>query len=128
MEIEQQITALSDDMKLDDLKDIISKYKDSDINDDKIAVLTIKKTSELLNLRKKLHKILCTAFSSRFADLTTLLPDYSRTAKYLATHNKIDDQNLLDLYTKQQSAPNNLYSYIMFVSILSFINSNLTIS
>lgn len=106
MEIEQQVTALSNDMKLDTLREIISKFKDSDVNDDQIAVLAIQKTSELLKLRKKLHKILCTAFSSRFADLSTLLPDYeiyARTAKYLATHSKIDDQNLLDLYTKQQN-------------------------
>ena len=106
MEIEQQVAAISEDMKLDTLRETISKFKDSDANDDQIAVLTIQETSELLNLRKKLHKILCTAFSSRFADLSTLLPDYeiyARTAKYLATHNKIDDQDLLDLYTKQQN-------------------------
>lgn len=106
MEIEEQVQALLQEMKLDELREIIAKFKESEKQDDQIAVYTIQKTSELLKFRKKLHNVIATAFNTRFPDLDKLLPDYeifARTAKYLATHDKIEDKSLTDLFTKQQN-------------------------
>ena len=104
MDLEQQISTLSKEMNLEELELIITKFKQSDTND-KIAVLSVQKASQLWKLRKKLHKVLCANFAQRFADLASLIPDYevyARIAKCLSIHDKIDDEELGQLLSNQQ--------------------------
>ncbi|OHT13387.1 SnoRNA binding domain containing protein [Tritrichomonas foetus] len=111
MDIEQQTTALANEMKLDSLRQMISTFNESQTHDDGIAVHAIQKAAQLLKQRKKLHKILCAAFAPRFADLAKLISDYeiyARTAKYLCNHNNIDNSELQDILNHQQVVALNL--------------------
>ena len=92
-------------MNLESLKTIIQQFQNAEPTEIDVAILTIQKVSQLYRQRKKLHQVLCAAFSSRFPDLKLLVPDfenYARVAKFLANHDKIEDTEISRFLTQQQ--------------------------
>ncbi|KAH0785138.1 Nop domain-containing protein [Histomonas meleagridis] len=105
MEIEQQTQQIQNEMNLESLKTIIQKYQNDNTTDIDTAILTIQKVSQLYRQRKKLHQIICSAFSSRFPELKLIVPDfenYARVAKFLANHDKIEETEICNYLTQQQ--------------------------
>jgi U4/U6 small nuclear ribonucleoprotein PRP31 len=69
-----------------------------------IAVVAVKKASLLLKQMKRLHHSLTATFSSRFPDLSSLIPEYeiyARVASFLAVNSDLSPE-LRDLLTQQQ--------------------------
>ena len=104
-EISQQVEQIMKDIDIDSIKSAIDEYADKECNDVDVAIQTLRKSAMLFKQRKKLHKVLCSAFSRRFPDLKLLVSDfhiYARAAKHLATNNTIDNSDFKEMLTQQQ--------------------------
>ena len=104
----ENLAQLRQEMELEELHTLVAQTQDIDTID--LAVTTIQRSSNLYKTRKKLHKVLASAFLARCPDLEVIIPDFELFAKlalHLATHDEVPPE-LAQLLTQQQLLAVNL--------------------
>lgn len=109
--MEVQINEIEQNMDLPYLESAIEERKQMETAELHVAVNTTQDATKLYKYRKKLHKVLCASFSTRFDDLSKLIPDfeiYALVAKHLSINPDIKNSELLEHLTQQQQVQLNL--------------------
>ena len=105
MDLQSQYEAIKGKINLDELNDLISKNESPEKDTINLAMITLQKTSSLMQARKELHAVISNFFHERFPDLASIVSDFSSyaiLAKYLSKNNDINNDEIKSLLTQQQ--------------------------
>lgn len=103
--LSQEVAQLAAEADAPALRALLRGYEERGGGGVEVAVEALQRAGELLHLMQRLHKLLCSAFARRFADLRLLVPDfatYARAARHLAQHATLDGADFRDMLTQQQ--------------------------
>lgn len=104
-DLDSQVLSIRDEMKLDEIKHFIEQSQNTE--DESLLMISLEKATNLLQIRKKLHEVLCVHFSTRFPDLSVLIRDFTKfsiIAKYLAVNDVLDDDDIKSLLSDQEKS------------------------
>jgi RNA processing factor Prp31 len=101
----EDVMRLRNEMNLDELEKIVIHFREI-APCAEAAIVTVRKAAVLHKLRKRLHKLICAAFSQRFPDLESIVSDfevYARIAIFMAQNSSLSSRpDLIKLLNQQQ--------------------------